>query len=321
MFPIHDENRPTIRPLVNYCLILLNVLVFFFYLGGVNALNSGIIFLGAIPNYILSGRRLWTLLTSMFLHVDIIHLFGNMVYLWVFGDNIEDALGHAKYLAFYLLGGLVASFTHIISLFALPSLGVAGFDIPSVGASGAISAVLGAYLVLYPRARIRTILFYFFIQIVSIRAFYYLGFWFLYQLILGVFSLSGFSSGVAFWAHIGGFVAGSFIIKLLGVKPKPRRMVDRKIPVRPLYVTSEVITPFVDVLSEENRLRIVAELSGVEEKDIEVEVSDNEVLISVKRGERRYFRRIMLPSLVIPHVENFSYRNGVLSFTLQRKSH
>ena len=138
---------------------------------------------------------------------------------------------------------------------------------------------------------------------------------------MGVFSLSGFSSGVAFWAHIGGFVAGSAMIKILGVKPKPRRrVVDRKIPFRPLYVSPGVMTPFVDVLSEGNRLRVVAELSGVEERDIEVEVSDVEVVISVKHGERRYFRRIMLPTLVVPHVENFSYRNGVLSFTLQRKS-
>ncbi len=308
---------------MNYGLISLNVLVFFFFfLGGTNALNSGIVFLGAIPSYILTGTRLWTLLTSMFMHVDIIHLLGNMVYLWVFGDNIEDALGHTKYIAFYLLGGLVASFTHIVSLFALPSLGVAGFDVPSVGASGAISAVLGAYLFLYPRARIRTLLFYVFIQIVSIRAFYYLGFWFLYQLMMGVFSLSGFSSGVAFWAHIGGFVAGLFIMRILGVKPKlRRRVVDRKIPFRPLYVSPGVTTPFVDVLTEGNRLRIVAELSGVEERDIEVEVSDREVVISVKHGERRYFRRIMLPTLVVPHVENFNYRNGVLSFTLQRNSH
>ena len=173
-------------------------------------LENGIWEFGTIPRDVMQGENLWTLITSMFMHADVMHLVGNMIYLWVFGDNIEDALGHTKYIVFYILGGLAASFAHIASLFAaLPSFAYGvGFGIPSVGASGAISAVLGAYMLLYPRARIRTLVFYFLIQIITVPALYYLGFWFLYQLMMGFFSLTLLSSGVAFWAHIGGFIVG-----------------------------------------------------------------------------------------------------------------
>ena len=307
---------------MTYGLLLVNVLVFFlFFLQGIEALDFGIVFLGAIPSDILVGERLWTLLTSMFMHADIMHLLGNMVYLWVFGDNIEDALGHAKYVAFYLLGGFAAGLTHIASLLvALPAIGVVGLKFPAVGASGAISAVLGAYLFLYPKARIRTLVFYIFIHIINVPAYYYLGFWFLYQLMMGVFSLTGFSSGVAFWAHIGGFVAGLVTVMIFGIKPRPmRRAVARRRPVKPLYVRPWVRMPFVDVMLEGDRVRVLAEIPGVAERDIEVEVSNLEVVISTEHAERRYYRRIALPVLVFPKVEGLSYRNGVLSFTLKRR--
>ncbi|MFQ6063878.1 MAG: rhomboid family intramembrane serine protease [Candidatus Bathyarchaeia archaeon] len=280
---------------------------------------------GSTPSDIVQGRNLWTLFTSMFMHADIMHLFGNMIYLWVFGDNIEDALGHAKYLIFYLLGGLAASFVHIASVFAsLPLLirvprylNPAG--IPSVGASGAISAVLGAYILLYPRARIRTIVFYFLIQIVTVPALYYLGFWFFYQLLMGFFSLTGLSSGVAFWAHIGGFVAGLVIVKVFGVRPRPRRGgTVRREPVRPLYVSPEFRSPLVDVVVEGDRVRVVAELPGVEEEDVEVRVAGREVVILAERGEIGYYKRVLLPFMVSPQVEYFDFKNGVLSFVLYR---
>jgi len=320
LFPIHDENRPIIRPYVNWGLILANIVVFFlFFVQGAWALEQGIVVFGTIPSDTLSGERLWTLLTSMFMHADPMHLFGNMLYLWVFGDNIEDAFGHVKYLAFYLLSGLVASLAHIASVLAtLPSYGVVGLDIPSVGASGAISAVLGAYLVLYPRARIRTVVFYFFISIVSIPAHYYLGFWFLYQLLMGVFSLTGLPSGVAFWAHIGGFVAGLVAIRAFGVEPRIRAEAGERRPVSPLIAGPGVRTPFVDVMMDEVRVMVLAELPGVEEGDIQVEVSEWTVVISAERGDIRYFRLIELPSRVIPQVVDLKYRNGVLSLTLYR---
>lgn len=322
MFPIHDENKPERRPYVNYGLLLINIVVFFyFFLQGTRMLTRGIIDFGVIPSYIVNGERLWTLLTSMFMHADIMHLFGNMLYLWVFGDNIEDALGHVKYLVFYLLGGLAATFTHIASLFVtLPSFGTVGFNIPSVGASGAISAVLGAYLLLYPRAKIRTLIFYIFIQIITVPAIYYLGFWFIYQFLMGVFSLTGLSSGVAFWAHIGGFAAGLLAVKVLGIKPRFTRVAAvRRRPLRPLAVGPQVRKPFVDVMVEKEKVRVLAELPGVKQEDIEIDASELEVLISAGHGEERFHERVLLPVLVFPQVHDFYYKNGVLSFSLYRK--
>ena len=321
MLPIHDENRPTIKPYVNYGLLLVNAVVFFFlFLQGIEVLDNGIDVFGATPRDIICGENLWTLLTSMFMHADIIHLLGNMVYLWVFGDNIEDALGHAKYLIFYLLGGLAASFTHIASLFAaLPSLGRVGLGIPSVGASGAISAVLGTYMLLYPRAKIRTLVVYIFIYIITIPAFYYLGFWFLYQLMMGFFSLTGLPSGVAFWAHIGGFAAGLITVKAFGVRPRRRQgIMVRTGAIKPLYVSPRFRTPFVDVMMEGDRVRVLAELPGVKERDIAVEVSGGELVISAEHRETGFYKRIMLPFMVSPQVHAFDFKNGVLSFTLYR---
>ena len=326
MFPLHDENRPSIRPYVNYVLIAVNVVMFFyFFMQGGRAFVKAIEMLGAVPYDIINLDRLWTLLTSMFMHADIMHILGNMVYLWVFGDNIEDALGHSKYLIFYLFGGLAATFAHIASIwFLLPSLEqyLGMYDpskIPSVGASGAISAVLGAYLLLYPRARIRTLVFYIFVQIVSVRAYYYLGFWFLYQLMMGMISLTGIPSGVAFWAHIGGFVAGVLFIKPFGAKVKPKPpSVSKEKPVRPLYVSPYVRRPFVDILVEEDRVRIISELPGVDEKDIKLVVSSWDVVISAERGDIRYYKRVVLPTMVVQRVEELSYKNGVLVFTIPR---
>jgi membrane associated rhomboid family serine protease len=319
LFPIHDINRPSIRPIINYTLILLNILVFFnFFLNGANALNQGIIALGVIPSNILKGKKLWTLFTSIFMHADIMHIFGNMLYLWVFGDNIEDALGHGGYLAFYLLGGLVASFTHIASqLIAPPSLTYSGLDIPSVGASGAVSAVLGAYILLYPRAKIRTLIFQFYIRIISIPAIFYIGFWFLYQLILGFISLTGVSSGIAFWAHIGGFVVGVVTVK--GFIKNPTRSRVRRRPTIPVTINSRYKTPIVDVILERDTIQVISEIPGVDEEKIRIRATENEVTISVEDGEARYYKRVLLPTRVQPRIMNYSYRNGVLNFSLPRR--
>jgi rhomboid family protein len=145
-------------------------------------------------------------LTSMFLHAGFWHLAGNCLYLWVFGDNVEDKLGHGRFLLFYLLCGIAASALH--TLFNLHS------PIPAIGASGAIAGVLGAYFVLFPRAKVLTLLpILIFWQIIEIPAFFFLGFWFLYQFLLGVFSFGG-GSGIAFWAHIGGFIAGIILLRV-----------------------------------------------------------------------------------------------------------
>jgi len=137
----------------------------------------------------------------MFLHANLIHLGGNMLFLYVFGDNVEDTFGHFRYLLFYLIAGIAASFLHIFTAFYMgdPS-------IPTIGASGAIAGVLGAYFVLYPRSRILTLVFFFWITIVAIPAVVFLGLWFVYQFLYG--TLAGAGSGVAYWAHIGGFITG-----------------------------------------------------------------------------------------------------------------
>ncbi|UCC33448.1 MAG: rhomboid family intramembrane serine protease [Candidatus Bathyarchaeota archaeon] len=329
MFPIHDENRPTIKPYVNYVLLAVNVAIFFFfYLQDpirMLVLESRIWEYGAIPRDIIQGENLWTLITSMFMHADMMHLFGNMIYLWVFGDNIEDALGHMRYIGFYILGGFAASFVHIASVYvALPSLtrvpyGWYPAQIPSVGASGAISAVLGAYMLLYPRARIRTLVFYFFIQIITVPALYYLGFWFFYQLMMGFFSLGGLLSGVAFWAHIGGFVAGVIGVKAFGIRTRTRLDViaDRS-QVKPTYVGPKYKAPFVDAIVEGDRVRVVAELPGVDETDIQIRVSGWELVISAERGETAYYKQVVLPFTISPQVQDLDFKNGVLSFTVTR---
>ncbi|MCW3980304.1 MAG: rhomboid family intramembrane serine protease [Candidatus Bathyarchaeota archaeon] len=331
MFPIYDENKHVNRPYVNYGLLAINIVVFFYFLlQGVRGVVFSIDVFGVTPINILQGRDLWTLVTSMFIHADIIHLFGNMVYLWVFGDNIEDALGHVKYLVFYFLGGFAATFIHIGSvLLTLPSLGMsAGLDIPSVGASGAISAVLGAYLLLYPRARIRTLVFIFYlVTIVAVPAFYYLGFWFLYQLLMGVVSLTGVASGVAFWAHIGGFVAGVVVIKILGGKARPSIVIPpssypyrTERSVRPFFVPAQTRKPFVDVINEGDKIRVFAKLPGVEEEDIKVDVSEVDAVISARREELKYYTRVLLPVAVVPQIKDFAYKSGVLSFFLPKKN-
>ena len=166
-----------------------------------------------IPTELLSGRDLpptipipiWlTLLTSMFLHGGILHLLGNMLFLWIFGDNVEDAMGRIRFLGFYVLCGIVAAFTHI-------AIGP-GSSVPMLGASGAIAGVLAAYFMLYPQSRVLTLIpLFFFLRLVAVPAVFLLGFWFLLQVISGVGSF-GSSGGVAFFAHIGGFIAGLFLV-------------------------------------------------------------------------------------------------------------
>jgi len=163
------------------------------------------------PYYIIRGEKLYTLFTSMFIQFDPLHLLGNMLFLYVFGDNIEDAFGHLRYLVFYTVCGLAASFTYIISLQSFsPNEAV-------IGASGAISGVLGAYLVLYPKARILALVFW---MIVPIPAIIFLGFWFVLQWLDVIFNVGGM---IAYWAHIGGFIAGMILALIFGLKRKRAR--------------------------------------------------------------------------------------------------
>jgi membrane associated rhomboid family serine protease len=221
MIPIRD-NQPSRRfPFVNWFFIVANTLVFLFEISlGSDNLNNFILNFGLTPDRFLSDpMNNWiTFFTSIFLHGSWLHLIFNMLALFIFGDNIEDRLGHIPYFIFYIFGGLIASGAHIF--FNSTS------TLPTVGASGAIAAVLGAYLILYPRARVLTIIpIFFFIRIVQIPAPLYLGFWFLSQLLSGtaqVTSNTFQSGGVAWWAHIGGFVFGAVIALFFYRRPQKR---------------------------------------------------------------------------------------------------
>jgi membrane associated rhomboid family serine protease len=252
LFPLKD-NLPTERfPLVTVTLILLNVLVYFFgQKGGLDFSGNGLdqmalTHYGAIPyevthpgehcDLIASAGNIActgqpgvsgqadpqlptgaTIFTAMFTHSGLLHLGGNMLFLWIFGNNVEDAMGRFRYLIFYLLGGLAALGLQI----AIDP----NSTVPTLGASGAIAAVLGGYIVLYPRARVLTVIFLlFFFTIIEIPAIAVLGIWFLQQVLFGYFGLSdpiGDGGGVAYFAHIGGFVAGLLLIKLFAKRRNP----------------------------------------------------------------------------------------------------
>jgi membrane associated rhomboid family serine protease len=219
MFPLKDENPTRRRPIVTYALIIINTAVFVGTLLA-GSFDQTIEEFGMRSKEVLAGQRLYTLLTSMFLHGGVLHILFNMWYLWIFGDNIEDMLGRGKFILFYLGAGLAASFAQAISD---PSS-----TIPTIGASGAISGVLGAYMVLYPWANVHTAVFFFYlIRLVTIPAILMIGFWFVLQVLsASVTWMSGASSGVAYWAHIGGFIAG--VILILPVWAKLRRRKRRR---------------------------------------------------------------------------------------------
>ncbi len=212
MLPLRDNIPSSRLPLVNVALIVVNVLAFFYELSLGPKLEAALYYYGLVPLKYSAPARFPGLelgdlvapfLSCMFLHGGWMHLLSNMWTLWIFGDNVEDRLGHAKYLAFYLLCGLAASGTQLIASW--------GSGVPTIGASGAVAGVMGAYFLLYPHARVLTLVPVFgFLRVIEIPATLFLGFWFLSQFFSGVASLShaGRVGGIAWWAHIGGFAAG-----------------------------------------------------------------------------------------------------------------
>lgn len=206
MFPIGDQEVRGAGPgILNWILVILNVLVFIFMLTLPQESQRNFVYqFGAIPDQILQGANLISLITSLFLHGGFLHLIGNMLFLWVFGDNIEAVLGHLSYLGFYLIGGLVATGAHIL---INPSS-----SLPTIGASGSVAAVLGAYLVMFPRSRVKTLVFLGpFITITRVAAIIFIGIWIVMQFFFGIASLgveTAQTGGVAFFAHIGGFILG-----------------------------------------------------------------------------------------------------------------
>jgi membrane associated rhomboid family serine protease len=244
MLPIGDDNSDrTVTPLVNYLLVALNVAVFVFFQG----LGSNERFTYAfatVPAEIVSGHDVarpvtikdpvsgdvagtfeleptpipvyLTLLTSMFMHGGIAHIFGNMLYLWIFGDNLENVMGHLRYLVFYLVCGILAGLSHVFSTVMFGG----NPYLPSLGASGAISGVLAGYIVLFPSRRVRVIVFR---TVQEVTAIWAIGIWFAFQLIsgIGVLGSKAQEGGVAYAAHIGGFIAGLILVKFFaGGKPR-----------------------------------------------------------------------------------------------------
>lgn len=208
MFPIRDHNPSQGTPFVTYALIAVNVAVFISYLSlfeDPRALNAFFAEWSLIPANISDGVRYDTLLTTMFLHGGFMHLAGNMLFLWIFGDNMEEEMGHFGFLVFYLASGLGAALAHVIS--APYSM------VPTVGASGAIAGVMGGYLLLFPKAKIDILLILIvFFRIFSVPAWIMLGLWFALQLFSGT-GADPEAGGVAYWAHAGGFVVG-FVLTL-----------------------------------------------------------------------------------------------------------
>ena len=244
VFPLYDDNSDrTTTPVVNYILIAINILVFVF-LQQLGTNDRFTYAFSTVPAEILTGRDIrtpdrivehpvtgqqllipglqptpfsvyLTLIFSMFMHGGIAHIAGNMLFLWIFGDNVEDRLGHFRYLIFYLLSGVIASLAHVV-ITVMFATDPASLLIPSLGASGAISGVLGGYLVLYPHRRVTVIMFRF---LTDVPAYVAIGIWFAFQLISGLGILGGGSQqgGVAYAAHVGGFVAGLALVKVFTI--------------------------------------------------------------------------------------------------------
>ncbi|MBA7627115.1 hypothetical protein ES703_34577 [subsurface metagenome] len=216
MIPLKDDNPTRTFPFITIILIILNCVFFIFELGQGEHLVTFVKSFGCIPYEITTGTDIepciffpirFTIFTSMFLHGGWMHLIGNMLYLWIFGNNIEDRLGHFRFTIFYLFIGVIASLTQIM---------VNPFStIPQIGASGAVSGILGAYILLFPKTKVLTLIpLFYIIRIISLPAFVVLGFWIVLQIINGFVSLSYTAQGgVAFFAHIGGFIAGLLFIK------------------------------------------------------------------------------------------------------------
>ncbi len=227
MIPIRDENPHFLTPYATYGLVAINVLAWFLIqgFGGEPALSQSVCTLGLVPGELLQsvapgtatpiGPNLACVVTDtpswqslfihMFLHGGWMHLIGNLWFLWIFGNNVEDSMGHFRFVVFYLLCGLAAA---AIQMASNPTSGV-----PMVGASGAIGGVMGAYVLLYPRVKVHMLLWLgFYVTTFELAAMWMLGYWFVVQLIGGVGSLGATGGGVAFWAHVGGFVAGAVLV-------------------------------------------------------------------------------------------------------------
>ena len=326
MFPIHDDTeRIHGRPYVNYSLIAINVIVFVWeiivtgYFSDEQAVAEIFSKYGAVPRSVLNGDLI-SILTSMFMHGGIAHIIGNMVFLFVFGDNIEDRFGHIKYLLIYIAWGAAAAIIH--SIFAVSA---GGGMVPAVGASGAISGVMGAYLVMFPRAKIFTVIIAFFITTVRIPALAYIPFWFILQVIFGLIDPFG---GVAYLAHIGGFVAGlgtgyTWKVFLSGksIVNAPFKTNSQIIRKQRPKIEESISQASPEVIEGPDFYEIIAEIHGVSDAtDINASFEpDTGNVRIIARGSRNYNMLAKLPTTAVkPTVEYIHYLNGIARIRLTK---
>jgi len=335
MFPIHDDTeRIHGRPYLNYTIIAINVAVFIWeaattsFFTNQQAKVEMFHTYGTVPNNLFSNfpASILNIITSMFMHGDVYHIVGNMVFLWVFGDNIEDKFGRVKYILLYFGWGAAAALLH--SAFAIPA---GDGNVPAVGASGAISGVLGAYLVMFPRAKIYTIITAFFIYTVRIPVLVYIPFWFVLQVIFGVIgqvSPVG-NSGVAYLAHVGGFVAGAAtgLVARVFVLPQLAALAGKRTTYRP--PVRKVRPRIEDVVSETppeviegpDYYEVIAEIRGVADaSDIGATYDPASKLVRITaRGSRRYEMTARLPDgAANPTVQYVQYLNGIARIRLSK---
>jgi membrane associated rhomboid family serine protease len=339
MFPIHDDTeRVHGRPYLNYGMIAINVIVFIWeasatsFFADPSATEDLFMTYGAVPSKIVNDfpSSAPTIITSMFMHGGIAHIIGNMVFLFVFGDNIEDRYGRIKYILIYLGWGAAATLAH--SFYAV-STGQG--EIPAVGASGAISGVLGAYLVMYPRANILTIIAVFFIYTVRIPVLIYIPFWFVMQLIFALIGQLGPAgeAGVAYLAHIGGFAAGAFTGLAWKALPNSIKYKEatKKVQVKPIFRNpmargvrpriEDVMPATPEVIEGPDYYEVIAEIRGVlDASDISATYeAETRQLRIIARGTRKYELLAKLPDTAAnPLVKDIQYVNGIARIRLAK---
>ena len=331
MFPIHDDTqRLHGRPYINYSLITLNIIIFIWEIIETNfftnesKINAIFFSYGTIPDLVFKGD-FFPLITSMFLHGGIMHIIGNMVFLHIFGDNIEDRFGHFKYLILYLFWGIVAGIIH--SFYAVY---VGSGNIPAVGASGAISGVLGAYLILFPKAKIFTVITAFFITTVRIPAIAYIPLWFILQIIFGIINPEG---GVAYLAHIGGFVVGagtSFIVKTLFSsifqgESRSRNLIKKNSKIYPKRFyenNSRDSISHPDIIEGNNFYEILIEMKGlINSQDLRAfyEKSSNTLKIFSGESSNPIVSVILRADMDVSEINDVAYLNGIIRVRMLKR--
>ncbi len=336
MFPLYDENPRATRPYVNYSLIAINFLVFIWEVIVTRFFTNQRVVLELFMSHgFVSARFLddisngnivdamFPVFTSMFMHGGIMHILGNMLFLWIFGDNVEDRFGHAKYLASYLFWGFAAAMAHLA--WAM-NVGGEQLLIPAVGASGAISGVLGAYMLMFPHARVVTLVLFFFITTTRVPAFAYLFLWFIYQLIAAVFGAGG---GVAYLAHIGGFLAGMafglayrYVIRIKARLPSIRAGAKNGKQEGYGSIKEQVLRPLrIEGIITQDIVELLAEMPGVDEHSIAISVTDNTIVSIDAVTEdrlRRYSGKAILRVKVYEQPLSIHYLNGILRVRFRR---